>query len=316
MASLKDFLANTAGWTLHDDRMSQSSFFVAKSAGESGKEDIYVQFADDSTTNLVSVKPVLYWDAAGHAGVKEAFSSGNTGFITRDASQFLYWFFADLDHIFVVTKISSTYYGMYTGVLRRFWSGEIAVTQAYADVGSSVVVSVDDASVLIPGRSYIIKDNAGIERVTVNAANVQATPNTATIAALARGYAAGAKIGEDPQPVVVWKPSYSGLPGTTSPFYALNQYNGYASATGQSGYVYSLGRDLAGCSDHDSRYNLVSIFPFVAAQSGTVKDVRGELIEVFAVGSSAGLSEDVIEIGSLTYKIFNIDSLGWCAVRE
>lgn len=318
MVKLQEFLTNTAGWTLHDDRMSQSSYFVVKSHGESGKEDVYVQFLDDENTDMVSVKPVLYWDAVNHVGIKEAFQSGATAFATMDADQFLYWFFADLDHLFVVTKIASTYRGMYVGSIRRFWSDAVAVTEQYADSGSNRTVAVDDASVLTAGRNYIIKDNGGIEPVIVSAVDTSSTPNTVTIASLSRGYTVGAKIGEDPQPVIVFSP---GMPWMGNQFYALNHCYGYEGASSQYGNVFSLGQEIASYSDRDSRYGYVAMFPFVAAHwiygvQGESKEVRGELIETFAVGPNAGLSEDTIDIGGITYKIFNLQSLGWCAVKE
>lgn len=50
-----------------------------------------------------------------------------------------------------------------------------------------------------------------------------------TIATLVAAYVSGAKIGEDPQPVIIGRNT---MPGQ---FYALNKYNGWASTSGQSG---------------------------------------------------------------------------------
>ena len=129
LVKLKDFLVTTCGWTLHDDGSATAApYYVLRSCGESGVEDIYLQLINDSGTDRISVHAFLYWDAAAHTGAKEAYSSANTYLRTVDASPFLYWFYADLDHFFVVTKVVATYYGQYSGIIKRFWSGAIALT--------------------------------------------------------------------------------------------------------------------------------------------------------------------------------------------
>jgi hypothetical protein len=221
LVKLKDFLTTVAGWTLHDDGSAQTDpYYVLKSNGESGAEDVYLQFIDDSNADRIAVRGCLYWDAAAHAGVKEAYHNSYNYIRTVDASPFLYWLFADLDHVFVVTKVVTTYYGHYSGLIKRFWSGAVAVTQAAAAPGSDVVVQVNDASIFTVNSHYLIKDDAEIERVQVTAVDTASTPNTVTLANLVNTYAAGAKIGEDPQPVIVGR---NQMPGT---FYALNRFDG------------------------------------------------------------------------------------------
>jgi hypothetical protein len=222
LVKLKDFLVTTCGWTLHDDGSAQAEpYYVLKSVGESGNEDIYIQIINDTANvDCISVKGYLYWNAATHTGVKVAFSSGATMISTKDAAQFLYWLYGDLDHVYVVTKIVATYYGHYSGVIRRFWSSQTAISQGAVTAGSNVVIQVDDASILTVNKRYIIKDNANIERVLVSARDTNATPNTITVATLVNGYAAGTKIGEDPQPVII------GRNTMPSNCYALNKWDG------------------------------------------------------------------------------------------
>ena len=131
----------TCGWILHDDGSAQAEpYYVLKSIGESGNEDIYIQLINDAANvDCISVKGYLYWNATTHVGVKVAFSSGATMFSTKDASQFLYWLYGDLDHVYVVTKIVATYYGHYSGVVRRFWSAQTAISQSAVSAGSNVV---------------------------------------------------------------------------------------------------------------------------------------------------------------------------------
>ncbi|MCL5105060.1 MAG: hypothetical protein M1133_13225, partial [Armatimonadetes bacterium] len=223
----------------------------------------------------------------------------------------LYWLYGDLDHVYVVTKIVATYYGHYSGIIKRFWSAQTAISQGAAAAGSNVVILVDDASILTVNKNYIIKDDANIERVLVTGRDTTSTPNTVTIATLVSGYGAGAKIGEDPQPVIIGRNT---MPGNC---YGLNRWNGWASAAGQTMTCGAANGGFAVSCDPDVRYGLVTMFPWLVACTNTgYEELRGELIEVYSIGSGGGDSEDVIDLGTATYKMFNILTAGWCAVKE
>ncbi len=313
LVKLKNFLVTACGWTLHDDGSATAEpYYVLKSVGESGNEDIYLQFINDTANaDCISVKGYLYWNAATHVGVKMVFSSAATMISTKDSAQFLYWMYADLDHVYIVTKIVATYYAHYSGIIKRFWSAQTAITQAAVSAGSSVVVQVDDASILAVDKYYIIKDDANIERVQVTARDTGSTPNTVTIASLAAGYSAGAKIGEDPQPVIVGRNT---MPGSC---YGLNRWSGYSSASGQTMGCGAANGGYASHCDPDVRYGLVVMFPWLVVNTGTGnEELRGEIIEVYSIGGGGGDSEDVIDLGTSTYKMFNISSAGWVAVKE
>src|SRR5690606_3666664 len=145
LVRLKDFLVGTVGWTLRDDRSGDAEpSYVLASPGESGAEDIFLRFANDTPADRIAVRAYLYWDAATHTGVKEAFHTSYTYIKTVDASAFLYWFYADMDHVFIVTKIAAVYYGHYCGLLKRFWSGAVAGTQAASSPGSGDTIQVID----------------------------------------------------------------------------------------------------------------------------------------------------------------------------
>lgn len=270
LAKLKDFLVTTCGWTLHDDGSAQTEpYYVLKSVGESEMEDIYIQFINDSSsTDLITVRGYLYWNATTHTGVKGAYYSAATVITTKDSTSFLYWLYADLDHLFAVTKISTTYYGHYSGIIKRYWSGAVAITQAAASAGSSIIVQVNDASIFTVGSYYIIKDDANIERVQITAVDTASTPNAITIATLVAAYASGAKIGEDPQPVIIGRNT---MPG---PFYALNKYNGWASTSGQSGTCAAASGGFANYSDPDVRYGKVVMFPWLVAMTASGIRIR------------------------------------------
>ncbi len=311
LAKLKDFLTTVCGWTLWDDGMGEAQpYFVVFSAGESGQEDIYLQFIDDAITDRIAVRGAMYWDPSGHSPVKPVYSNSTT-FVTSDSAAFNYWMFGSLDRVVIATRTGSNYYVHYSGLVKRFWSSDIAITQEAASSGSDVVVQVDDASVVAPGRYYIIKDNANIARVRVTAADVESTPNTVTIETLAAGYSAGAKIGEDPQPVTV---------GYTNLYSCLfiNRYDGYVSQSGTVGYVRDFSTYQTQITDPDARYQMVAMFPiFAAIESSGIDEIRGELIDVHSIGPGAGASEDVIDLGTSTYKMFNLSGgQSWVAVKE
>lgn len=313
LVKLKDFLTGDCGWTLHDDQMAAAqAYFVAYSTGESGREDIYLQFINDNFVNKISVIGALYWNNVTHTAVKPMSYPDSTAFATSDTAPFNYWIFASLDRVFIVTRFGTSYFAHYSGAIKRFWSDEIAVTQAGVSAGNNVTVAVNDASVLSPGKSYMIKDNANIARVQVTGTDTASTPNMVTIASLATGYSTGAKIGEDPQPVIV---GTGGLPGV----YLLNRHDGYSGSGSHPANAREFSGYQTGITDPDCRYRLVAMFPiFVLSETGGYEELRGELSEVFSIGPGAGVSEDVIDLGTATYKIFYIvgGPNTWIAVRE
>jgi len=175
-----------------------------------------------------------------------------------------------------------------------------------------VTVQVSDASIFTAGSRYIIKDNANIERVQVSSRDTLSSPNTITLATLVSSYAVGAKVGEDPQPVIVGRNT---MPGQ---FYGINKFDGWASATTHTGNCASITSGYVAYADPDYRYGLCAMFPWLAFMTGaSFEELRGELIEVYCIGSGAGDSEDVLDMGNgTTYKIFNLSGSGWCAVKE
>jgi hypothetical protein len=312
LVKLKDYLVGTVGWTLRDDRSADTEpSYVLYSNGESGSEDIYLRFQNDSTADRIAVKAYLYWNDTTHVGVKEAFNTSNTYIKTTDAASFLYWIYADRDHAFIVTKLVATYYAHYCGLPKRFWSGAVAISQTAVAAGSVVTIQVNDASIFKLGGYYVIKDNANIERVQITAIDIVSTPNTITVVNLVNAYASGAKIGEDPQPVII---GHYQSPGT---FYSTNKFDGWASATGQTGSCAAAMAGFQTATNPDVRMGLITIFPWLVAHTtAAYKELRGELIEVYAHGGAVMDSEDVLELGGATYKLFNLSGSGWIAVKE
>lgn len=306
---LKAFLVDTCGWTIYDDRMTDASpYFVAYSAGESGKEDIYLQFLSNSTDRL-PVKVMFGWNSATHAAVKIVDDSNNSYISVKDSTTFLYWIFADLDRMVVVTRVGTSYYIHYSGLIKRFWSDKVAISQGAANLGSNVRIQVDDASIFTPGVYYLIKDGANIQRAQVTAVDTASTPDAITVASLTTGFASGSKIGEDPQPVMVSANTMAAgsistkLAGWDGNYFQ-HQVNMIAPASSVTAYT-----------DPEDRYGLVVMWP-IQLLAGTGSDLRGEMKEFFSVGLGAGLAEDTITVGQQTYRIFGNSGQNWYAVRE
>ena len=310
---IKDFLVTTVGWTLHDDQSSDARpYYVFKSVGESGAEDIYLRFQIGQSSGRIEVAAFQYWDNTTQTGIHEAFHASYNYLRVEDSADFIYWIYADLDHVFVVNKIVSTYYGHYSGSIKRFWSSAVAITQAALANGSAVVAQVNDASIFTPDQHYIIKDDTNIERIKITDIDTVATPNTVTIETFTYDYASGTKIGEDPQPVIT---GYYNMPST---FYAVNKFDGWSSASGQRGRCGAAHGNLQSDSDPERRYNTTILFPWLVSMgtSDSYQELRGELIGIYSTGGANVASEDTVEIGLDSYRVFNLSGGGWCAIKE
>jgi hypothetical protein len=66
------------------------------------------------------------------------------------------------------------------------------------------------------------------------------------------------------------------------------------------------------------RYGTTVLVPWLASMSGSAayQELGGELIGFFAVGGGNGAWEDTIQIGTDSYRVFNLTTGGWCAVKE
>ncbi len=307
-SDLKTFLTTTVGWTLHDDQTAlPTPYFVVSSQGESGKEDIYLQFLFESSR--VKIRAARYWDAVSHTGVNLAYHASLTYIRHPTNGSFLFWIYANLDRIFTVTKEGSTYYGQYSGCIKRFWSADHALLQDPVQSGSQIQLSLDDASILKAEHHYLIADHAHIERVRVLSVDTQA--NTVLIENLNHDYAMDSKIGEDLQPVIV---SGYQAPGS---FYGLTRFDGWASTSGQAGSMGVADGGFRNYTSPDMRADLITLFPwFVGATASSYQELRGELLDVYGVGSGTLDSEYIIEVGQHQYRVFNLSSAGWTAVRE
>ena len=309
---LNTFLVSQVGWTLLDQGAADGrSYRVYNSKGESGNEDIYLRYGPYSSTDSLEVHAYGFWNATTHAGSREAYANGSSKIVIQEGSSFSFWCYADLDRIFVITKVWSTYYGQYSGLIRRFWDSRIAKLKAAVTAGSSVLCSVSDASILQKSRYYIITDGAKMERVKVVDTDTASTPNHILLESVTQAYAVDAKIGEDPQPVIV---TDNNAPGS---FNAVSRFDGWTSVSGQPGTCGAAHGGLAANADPETRYGSIVLFPWLVAQNGwDCTELRGEIIGVFAHGGGGATAEQLVTSSSGNFRFFNLAGSGWCAVKE
>jgi len=312
-SKFRSFIVSTVGWTvLQEDLGAANPFLYISSTGESGKETIHLLF-DKFTANAdkICVRTALWWNPGTSTPVLPAGTTGYNYIATKDATTFPYWIYADFDHIVVVVRIGTTYQAFYFGVVKRYWSSNMAITQADVSAGSNVVVPVDDASYFKAGLYYQIINRDKFERMQVTAIDTGASPNTITVASLANAYVAGARVGEDVAPMMISRSDTA-----LTQIHTASRYTGWNTSlidvqvAGSAGSAY-------GSSANDCRYNLIGIFPYWAYCGSTGNtEIRGQLIEVYETSTSWGVSEDVVDAGNgVTYKFFYIGSKGF-AIRE
>lgn len=312
-SKFRSFIVSTVGWAvLQEDLGAANPFLYINSPGESGKETIYLLFDKyAATADKVCVRSALWWNPGTSTAVLPAGSTSYNYIATKDATTFPYWMYADLDHIVVVVRIGTSYQAFYFGIVKRYWSANMAITQADVNAGSNVVLPVDDASYFKAGLYYQIINRDKFERMQVTAIDTVSTPQTITVATLANSYLAGARVGEDVAPVMISRSDTA-----LTQLHTASRYTGWNASlidvqvAGSAGGAY-------GSAANDCRYNLIGIFPYWAYCNNTGQsEIRGQLIEVYETSTSWGVSEDVIDAGNgITYKFFYIGSRGF-AVRE
>ena len=183
------------GWTLHDDQ-DGSSYRVYKSNHEDGDRLYQYVKVQWTTANTIGFICYYAWDATAHTGTGAAQSASAVNITTAETGFYL-WIWGDKNLVFVMSKVSTTYYRMGWGHLpKRYYTTETALA-ADATAGAAVSITVADTSGFTAGNYYqIIGANAeGRDRVQVSSI----TDGThMVIATLPRNYGTGAVIGVCP----------------------------------------------------------------------------------------------------------------------
>lgn len=256
--------------------------------------------------------------------------------ITIDTNGTTYWLFGDLDHLVCVTKDSDNIYRCsYVGIIDSFYSTQRVTTTALASAGTNVSISVsgvfDQLQLNQPLYIYSPSDGGYAESFNYSSSGV----NTIVAGQLTHSYSAGSVIGVDPQPVVLLCNNYDAvflLHGPDSPGVWTNTDNTWGMNLMQNLIPTTLpllNSSLPGVRGH---YQLwpITVGMFNSTVGGTMTPVnalnrflqwdsqtppneaRGQLIGMYCVPTKTApspVSEDEIQIGNNTFKVFKCDNL-------
>lgn len=195
-----DYSVSGLGWTLHDSSYAtnenspaSNDYFVIKSTGESGKEDLYFKITYSSTSGNIQIQMFQYWNNSTHAGVNGQTAANNLA-VTESASGTLY-IYGNLDYLFIGTIIGASIYGCLFGIVDdSVYDRTIAASSSSVSAGSNVVVTLDNVpSSWVVGGKVVVRDNTNIERITISAIS----GNDVTFTSISASYAAGCKFAKD-----------------------------------------------------------------------------------------------------------------------
>lgn len=200
-----DYSTTGIGWTLHDssyavdeDNLTIGDWVVFKSIGEDGKADLYFYYEYFSTT-YHRIRGWLYWNNSTHVGVQNVCTA--TSNMMCDNSSHDIWIYGDLDFISVIhqNNAGNTNYGCNFGFLgdASWYDTTVATSASAVSSGIGVTITLDTIpSSWAIGRNLVLRDNAGMEHITI----LTLSGNDIT-ADVTNNYAAGCKMARD-YPVV------------------------------------------------------------------------------------------------------------------
>jgi len=199
-----DYSTNGLGWTYHDsswatnqDNPASGDYFVAKSTGESTKEDLYFKITYSATSGQIQIQMYQYWNNSTHAGVNGQ-TAVNNWQVAESTSGTLY-VYGNLNKVFVGTIFGASIYGCLFGLMDdAAYDTTVATCSSSVSSGSSVVVAMDVVpSSWVVGGKVVVRDDANIERITISNINSLNVTFTNIVAS----YNAGCKFSKD-YPVV------------------------------------------------------------------------------------------------------------------
>jgi len=194
-----DYSVLGLGWTLHDavyaidqHTITAGDYYVLYSAGESGKEDIYVKVVFSATANTNQITICQYWNATTHVGVNVMAAVSN--WTVADITSGALYIYADMDSCLVGTYIGTGKNACAFGLVEALYDRTISICSSPISAGSGVTVALDavPASWVVGGR-VMVRDNANAEILTIS--NLSGL--NVTFSAFVASYAAGCKFAQD-----------------------------------------------------------------------------------------------------------------------
>jgi len=197
-----DYSTTGIGWTLHDsfyavnqDTISTNDYFVIKSVGESGNEDLYFKVA--YVANYISISGYLYWNNSTHVGVQ--LYGGTNNWSISDTDVPILWIYGNLNAVYGISRQNSgsiLYYPAFFGMLTdSLYDPTVVTSTAAITAGSSVVIDVGTVpATWRVGDRLFIRDLTRIDRTAAVITAKSASTVTITVA---YSYNAGAKLSQE-----------------------------------------------------------------------------------------------------------------------
>ncbi len=231
-----------AGWTLLEEisAVAGAQDRVYRSTGESGDEAAYLRVTHEAATFRVHFRAYSWWDSAagaGYNGVGDLL--GNTCLQLLNGA-FDVWITADADEVCFIADIgAATYSKFFAGVVARQEPTQRAELttlvgpetnyNSQGDDRLRVIAGTDFTGIEVGQYLWLVNQYATGPAVTEQV-EVQGTAAASRIiyltAVLANTFAAGARVGTDAQPMVLWGDSDRDLTGATPK--ALHSASAYA----------------------------------------------------------------------------------------
>lgn len=304
-----DYSTTGVGWTLHDsyyaadeNNCAIGDWFVVKSVGESGDEDLYfcIKWHEANHMNLTAA---LYWNAVTHVGVQVYGYILADVFYADDDGTISLWIYSDLDSFKIITKPATIYYGADAGrSVNLIYDDTVATCAGALNSGSDISITVDAVpSEWAVDRNLFIRDTADIEKITI-----KTLIGTTITADLTNSYLAGSKLVAD---LCYYCSSGNTMPGAR---YVLISHLGTMNQTLTPYYNTAMGY----CDPDEMNAEPVG-FPLVMGH--TSLGVHGELKNVLRIDASIpGVSsEDVFtDVDGVNWRVFMCYNSAWFAFKE
>lgn len=153
----KNFMVNTLGWTLTDDRTTQAGTnhkLILQSTGEdSSASTFYLVMTSGNETSVAAAQSVIgiraatAWSTTTHAvatsGTSTPTASGTVTLTTSTNANYTAWMSGDKNSVVLITKIGSNYDAAYIGRVNQFTSKSQDPFPIYV-VGASNTTDTDN----------------------------------------------------------------------------------------------------------------------------------------------------------------------------
>lgn len=313
-----DYSSTGIGCTLHDssyatdeDNPIIDDWFVIKSDGEGGKDDLYFRFK--WVSGYIQIHGFQVWDNFAHSGVNQYYTGSN--FTVLDTGALTLFIYGDLDEVVVINKLSTTDYRACSfGKGDPGWadqSEEIATCSTQLIAGTDVSISLDSVpSYWVPGREIYIRTthNDNISNVYIEKTELKTVSSGSVTADLSNSYVAGSALSDFVGYFITGSNQWA------STMYVLIGENGTIPETAGWTYDTMLAEASFDPGTYEDRWYLLEYFLHVAAAGLCCKSKHIRRIPLIDGGLVA---EDIFEeFDGTQWRVFTFYSGTPVAVKE